>query len=102
MTTSARHLRRLAHRVDTLSFKDAPERLASYLLNLSDRSPNSDWVELNLSKGQLAALLGTTPETLSPTFYKLSQEGLIEISGKKIYLCDRTQLATLGQKSGVF
>lgn len=96
--TFARHLRRLAHLVDTLSFKEVPERLASYLLNLSDRSQNSDWVELDLSKGQLAALLGTIPETLSRAFNKLSQEGLIEINGGQIRLCDREQLTNLSRK----
>lgn len=96
--TFARHLRRLAHLVDTLSFKEVPQRLASYLLNLSDRSPNSDWVELDLSKGQLAALLGTIPETLSRAFYKLTQEGLIELNGARVRLCDRKQLANLGRK----
>lgn len=97
--TFARHLRRLAHLVDTLSFKEVPERLASYLLNLSDRAAGSDWIELDLSKGQLAALLGTIPETLSRAFYKLSQEGLIESNGSQIRICDRGQLANLGQKS---
>lgn len=99
LSTFARHLRRLAHLVDTLSFKEVPERLASYLLSLSDRAAGSDWIELDLSKGQLAALLGTIPETLSRAFYKLSQEGLIESNGSQIRICDRGQLANLGQKS---
>lgn len=97
--TFARHLRRLAHLIDTLSFKEVPQRLASYLLNLHERAPDTDWVELDLSKGQLAALLGTIPETLSRAFYKLTQEGLIESNGTQIRLCDRTQLAQLGRKS---
>ncbi|MEH1863679.1 MAG: Crp/Fnr family transcriptional regulator [Nostoc sp.] len=79
--TFARHLRKLTHLVDTLSFKEVPERLAHYLLNLSDRRGKADVFELDLPKGQLAALLGTIPETLSRTFYKLSQEGIIEING---------------------
>jgi CRP/FNR family transcriptional regulator len=44
----------------------------------------------DLPKGQLAALLGTVPETLSRAFYKLSQEGKIEIDGTKIKLLNKT------------
>ncbi|WP_427157996.1 Crp/Fnr family transcriptional regulator [Aliinostoc sp. HNIBRCY26] len=84
--TFARHLRRLAHLVDTLSFQEVPERLTKYLLMLSDRQGNADIVELDLPKGQLAALLGTIPETLSRAFYKLSQSGMIEMNGTKIKL----------------
>ncbi|HIK04693.1 MAG TPA: Crp/Fnr family transcriptional regulator [Trichormus sp. M33_DOE_039] len=86
LKTFARHLRRLAHLVDTLSFQEVPERLVNYLLMLSDRQNNADIVELDLPKLQLAALLGTIPETLSRAFYKLSQEGIIEMNGTKIKL----------------
>lgn len=84
--TFARHLRHLTHLVDTLSFQEVPERLINYLLKLSQRQGNVDIVELDLPKSQLAALLGTIPETLSRAFYKLSQEGKIEIEGTKIKL----------------
>ena len=49
-------------------------------------------VELDISKGQLASLLGTIPETLSRIFSKMSDEGLIEVSGKRITLLDRQGL----------
>ncbi|WP_235622407.1 helix-turn-helix domain-containing protein [Nostoc sp. PCC 7524] len=55
-----------------------------------DRNGNADVVELDLPKGQLAALLGTIPETLSRAFYKLSQEGIIEMNGTKIRLCNQS------------
>lgn len=92
LSTFARHLRRLAHLVDTLSFQEVPERLLNYLIMLSDRNGKADVVELDLPKGQLAALLGTIPETLSRAFYKLSQEGMIEINGNKIKLCHQNPL----------
>ncbi|MDX2099199.1 MAG: Crp/Fnr family transcriptional regulator [Leptolyngbyaceae cyanobacterium bins.59] len=98
LSTFARHLRRLAHLVDTLSFKEVPERLANYLLRLSDRMGQAEVVELDVSKGQLASLLGTIPETLSRAFYKLNQEGMIEMNGTTIRLCDRSQLMSLGQR----
>ncbi|MBD2338664.1 Crp/Fnr family transcriptional regulator [Calothrix sp. FACHB-156] len=91
LATFARHLRKLTYLVDTLSFQEVPERLGNYLLTLSDRTGN-DVVELDLPKRQLAALLGTIPETLSRAFYKLSQEGIIEMNGSSIRLCDRDRL----------
>ena len=60
----SRNLRRFANLIDTLSLKDVSSRLAGYLLELSDRQ-NANPVELDLAKGQLAAFLGTIPETLS-------------------------------------
>lgn len=97
--TFAKHLRKLTHLVDSLSFQEVPERLAKYLLNLSHRNGNTDIVKLDLPKRQLAALLGTIPETLSRTFYKLSQEGIIEIDGTTIRLCDRHRLSNLERKN---
>lgn len=98
----SRHLRRFSHLVDTLSLKEVPARLATYLIQLSDRiqaehskSTPPTCIELDLNKSQLAALLGTIPETLSRVFYKLSQDGLIEIDGAKITICDRQKLENL-------
>ena len=69
-----------------------PARLASYLVYLSEEQGDVDIVELDISKGQLASLLGTIPETLSRIFAKMSDEGLIEVNGKKITLLDREGL----------
>lgn len=99
--TFARHLRKLTNLVDSLSFQEVPQRLAKYLLNLSNRQGNTDIVQLDLPKGQLAALLGTIPETLSRSFYKLSQEGIIEINTTKIRLCDREKLIEIEQNGTV-
>ena len=47
-----------------------------------------DRVSLTISKGQLASLLGTIPETLSRIFAKMSAQNLIRVDGKHIYLLD--------------
>lgn len=93
----ARHLRRFAQLIDTLSLKEVPSRLAGYLLRLSDRNDGADLVELDLSKGQLAAFLGTIPETLSRTFAKLSQRQILELEGNRVKLCDRDRLQRLAE-----
>jgi len=93
----ARHLRIMAQLVEDLSLKEVPGRLATYLLYLSDRNNSSDLVELDMTKSQLAALLGTIPETISRVFAKLSAEDIISTNGSKIKLLDRQRLIGLAR-----
>ncbi|HEY9808055.1 MAG TPA: Crp/Fnr family transcriptional regulator [Halomicronema sp.] len=93
----ARHLRRFALLIEDLSLKEVPARLAAYLLYLSEGFEDSDLVELDITKTQLAAFLGTIPETLSRVFAKLANESIIEINGSKITLLNRQKLRDLAQ-----
>lgn len=79
-------LRKFASQIESLSLKEVPTRLANYLLYLSEEQGNTEVVELEISKGQLASLLGTIPETLSRIFAKMSEEGLIRVNGRTISL----------------
>ncbi|MEB3827485.1 Crp/Fnr family transcriptional regulator [Phormidium sp. CCY1219] len=89
----AGHLRRFARVIEDLSLKDVPQRLAAYLVELSQSSPESlPFVELEISKKELAAFLGTIPETLSRVFAKLSHCGAIEIEGSQIRVLDEDLL----------
>lgn len=97
LAVSARHLRRMAQIIENLSFKEVPGRLAVYLLYLSDRNGKGEDVELDMTKTQLAAFLGTIPETLSRVFAKMSQDGLIAIEGSKIQLLNRERLIVLAE-----
>lgn len=89
-------LRKFATQIENLSLKEVPARLASYLVYLSEEQGRDDVVELDISKGQLASLLGTIPETLSRIFSKMREEGLIEVNGKKINLLDLKGLRDKG------
>lgn len=97
LASFARHLRHLVNLIETLSFKQVPQRLAAYLLQLvpSDRS---DTVTLNLTKTELAALLGTIPATLSRAFYELSTQGIISVNGAQIRICDRQRLQRMSER----
>ena len=88
-------LRQFTVQVENLSLKEVPERLAGYLLFLSREQENADEVTLPISKGQLASLLGTIPETLSRIFAKMSSEGLINVEGKKILINNPEELEIL-------
>ena len=90
-------LRRFAAQIENLSLKEVPARLAGYLLYLSEEQDGADVVQLDISKGQLASLLGTIPETLSRIFAKMSEEGLIKVNGRLINLLDRDGLGDRGE-----
>lgn len=85
-------LRRFASQIESLSLKEVPARLANYLLYLSREQGDRDEVQLEISKGQLASLLGTIPETLSRIFARMSEEGLIRVDGRNISLLDKKAL----------
>ncbi|HEY9825790.1 MAG TPA: Crp/Fnr family transcriptional regulator [Stenomitos sp.] len=92
----ARHLRLFSHLIDDLVFREVPGRLAAYLLGLSPLpEAGAETVALDLTKGQLAARLGTIPETLSRVFAKLSRDGLIEVDGGRVRLLDMPSLQRL-------
>jgi len=96
----SKKLRQFAVQIENLSLKEMPARLASYLIFLADEQNNDNVVSLKISKGQLASLLGTIPETLSRVFAKLSSQNLISVDGKKIALLDRRGLENLAEYSG--
>ena len=84
----ALRLRRFATQIESLSLKEVPGRLASYLHYLMEEQQRVDKVVLDIPKGQLASLLGTSSETLSRIFNKMTEEGLIRVEGKTISILD--------------
>lgn len=67
----------------SMSFMDAESRLAKMLLILSTRVVKSGVHQLPVTKKDLAALIGTTPETLSRKLAAFESEGYILLTGKK-------------------
>jgi len=88
----ALRLRKFAGLIEDLSLKEVPGRLCAYLLYLSDKSPDPEHLELDISKGQLAALLGTIPETLSRILTRMGRMGLIKSEGARIRILNRSVL----------
>ncbi|MDP2643869.1 MAG: Crp/Fnr family transcriptional regulator [Desulfobacterales bacterium] len=83
--------------IESLSLKDVPGRLAAYLIYLRAEQEKKDAVTLTISKGQLASLLGTIPETLSRIFAKMTELNLIEVQGRSIRLLDIDGLRQIGE-----
>ena len=91
-------LRAFTIQVENLSLKELPGRLASYLLYLSHEQRNQDSVRLNISKAQLANLLGTGPESLSRALGKMKAKKLIAEEGAYIRLRERGLLEEMAER----
>ena len=90
-------LRTLVNKVDDLSLKETPTRVAAYLLLLRS-SQDSDTFKLDLPKGQIAFYLGTIQETLSRIFKRFSEEGTITINGSQITIHDMARLKEIAEE----
>ena len=90
----AEKLKHLTDMIERLSLKEVPERLADYILRASG---GKDILLLDISKGELARLLGTTPETLSRSFRKLSKLGVIDVRGSMIRILSRQHLEEVAE-----
>jgi len=96
MAILSRRLRKFAATIEALSLKEVPGRLADHLLYLSSEGGQKEWLTLDISKNQLASLMGTIPETLSRILARMVKEGLIETSGhRNIRIVDREGLEDL-------
>ena len=91
-------LRQFTVQIENLSLKEVPGRLAAYLIYVSHEQGGDDLVSLNISKGQLASLLGTIPETLSRIFSKMNGQDLIQVRDRDIRILDREGLEDLAER----
>jgi len=88
----SQRLQKFASLIEDLSLKEVPVRLAAHLIYLGERDQNADEISLDVPKGQLAALLGTIPETLSRIMARMGRQGLIRLQGHRISILDRAGL----------
>ena len=90
----AKRLRHLNHHIEELTLKDVTKRVAGFILAEVKKSKTKDQniVSLKISKNDMAAYLGTIPETLSRTLKKLQDEEMISVDGRKIEITDIERL----------
>lgn len=91
----AKKLRGFTVQIENLTLKETPQRLAAYLLDVSEREGGTGEITLDMTKGHLAGLLGTAQETLSRVLARMSEAGLIEVKARRISLKDTEALAAL-------
>jgi CRP/FNR family transcriptional regulator len=77
----------------------AEERLAAFLLNLTQRlqargfSPSS--LVLRMTREEIGSYLGLKLETVSRTFSRFQEEGLLEVKQRQIRILDQEGLRKL-------
>jgi CRP-like cAMP-binding protein len=90
--STARELSLVQRRV-LLLIKSAQERVAGFLLEMSERSPLGGAVELTMTRQDIADYLGLTIETVSRTLTSFQESAMIELSrSRHILLRDRAAL----------
>jgi CRP/FNR family transcriptional regulator len=98
----ARQMTDMVTMVKTLS-ADVPARVAIYIgLLLEEQAPAGPApyaVDLGVPRVELAARLGTVPETLSRAFHVLQRQGIIESRGQRVLVRDRDAL--IARSNGV-
>ena len=95
-------LRRFARQIEELSFAEVPARLAAYLMESATKKSTAfqgkTYLDLDIRKGELASRLGTASETLSRTFKKMKEEGVLSVEGNRVIILDMARLQRLAGK----
>lgn len=86
-----------------LSRKTADQRLASFLITLSDRfrrrgySPYS--FRLSMARADIGNYLGLAVETVSRILSRFQQQQMLAVSGREINILDMPRLITLAEEA---
>lgn len=99
----SRDIRRDQNMMLMLGSMRAEERLAVFLLNLSDRyrrrGYSSTEIVLRMTREEIGSYLGLKLETVSRLFSRFQEEGLLQVQGRVLKLLDLTALKQLaGQR----
>jgi CRP-like cAMP-binding protein len=97
---SSNRLRSGREHMVLLGRKTASERIASFLLEIADRTspdPKAS-IELPMSRGDMGDYLGLTIETVCRRLTRLRHEGTITINGTNVAIHDRRALGVAGSE----
>lgn len=85
IASTAQHLHLMMQQIEQLKSRKAPERVAEFLLSLTDTEHGPASIALPFDKMLIAGRLGMQPESLSRAFRKLKDYG-IEVDGARVTL----------------
>jgi CRP-like cAMP-binding protein len=96
IATMALLLQSLNQKIEDLSLREVGARLCRHLLSRArhqqSEAKDGTTLQLETTKSALAASLGTISETLSRTFKKLQNRGILQVEGSSVTLLDCKQL----------
>jgi CRP/FNR family nitrogen fixation transcriptional regulator len=91
-----RSLVRAQNHMMLLGRKSAVEKIATFLLDMAERTAEDDALDLPMSRTDIADHLGLTIETVSRSFTQLERQGIIELpSARHVVLINRAALERL-------
>ena len=88
----AKQFKSVADQVLDLKLRDAPRRVARFLVQRLEPEQAGGFVELPEPRGALAARLGMRPESLSRALHALQEAGLVRLTGRRVEVRDRKGL----------
>jgi CRP/FNR family transcriptional regulator, nitrogen fixation regulation protein len=95
-TLTAQDLQRVQEHMLVLGCMNAKQRVASFLLQMARRGPESNEIELPMSRQDIADYLGLTIETVSRTMSQLEHDAAIGLpKSRRIVLRNRAALCRL-------
>jgi CRP/FNR family transcriptional regulator len=101
IATMAELLQTLAAKIEDLSLREVGARLCRHFLELAQQEfgipKDGQTLKLETTKTALAARLGTISETLSRTFRKLQQHGLLRVERNRVTLLDCRRLRDVAE-----
>jgi len=93
LASMATWLKRMVGLIEELTLQSASGRLAHYLL--SETAPSGATLRLAMSKKDLAARLGITPETLSRLLADFNAREILQVRGRSLTILNRASLETV-------
>jgi CRP/FNR family transcriptional regulator, dissimilatory nitrate respiration regulator len=91
----SQRLRGLIGEIDDLTLHTATSRVARYLV--AQRTPGQMQIALAVRKSVLASRLSVQPETFSRVIKALSAQGVIQVLGNQITVCDLNRLIQIAE-----
>ncbi len=86
MRAYSQRIRQLVEKIEEISLHDVKSRLANFLINNCQKVGDHYFCSLDISKKDLAATLGTIPETLSRVLNQFKKMELIKEEKNKILI----------------
>jgi CRP/FNR family transcriptional regulator, dissimilatory nitrate respiration regulator len=95
----SRRLKESMTLVEALSLKEVPQRIAAFLLQAMPNKQNDkkNTFELTITQRELAKIVGATPEALSRSFKKMSNDKILHVDGRRINILNRDALQDLAE-----
>jgi len=98
MRAYSRRIRQLVNKIEEISLFDVKARLANYLIKNCIFKSNQHICTLTFSKKDLAAVLGTIPETLSRAFNLFKKEKIVTEEKNGIVILNLRRLKSICQQ----